>query len=147
MRTGHRILLVGPWRAGTAGGGCCTASPEDIGIVPHEHPPHDPGRDDAGGDDGPGPAAVVRALRASVGPEVDVQLVDPRNTVYLVPTVFRDARAGGASAARALATAARATTPWTLVADGVVVSRAVPLDHPSALACLPPDIPRTSTTR
>lgn len=131
----HRILLVGPWRPGPGGGGgCCSAGPEGIGCQ-HAHDPsaaQDRPSNDAG--------AAVRALRSSAGPSVDVQLVDPRNTVYLLPAVYRDARAAGVGRGPAAMTAIRATTPWTLVVDGTIVSRAVPLDPASALGHCSPHV-------
>lgn len=117
-RPEHRILLVGPWRSGSAGGGCCSAGPEGLG--------HDSAHDTR--HDGPShAAAVVRDLRAMTGDGVDVQLVDPRNTTYLIPTVYRDARASGRGRRDALTQAMRATTPWALVVDGAVISRSGPL--------------------
>ncbi len=126
MTARHRVLLVGPWRAGSAGGGCCGGDP--AGLVDHDHDVS-PERTEAAA-----AADVVRALRHAVTPGVDVQLVDPRNTVYLVPSVFRDARRSGAGVVAALVEAMRATTPWALVIDGRVVSRSVPLTPDSGVA-------------
>lgn len=118
----HRILLVGPWRGGSAGGGCCGAGPEGIGCDTAHDTAHDTRHD------GPShAAAIVRDLRAMAGDGVDVQLVDPRNTMYLIPTVYRDARASGRGRRDALTQAMRSTTPWALVVDGAVVSRSGPL--------------------
>ncbi len=121
-RPAHRILLVGPWRAGSSSGGCCSAEPAGIGGEHAHRPPAEADRREGDA------AGVVRALRSSAGPAVDVQLVDPRNTLYLLPVVYRDARTAGVSMVRAAVTAIRATTPWTLVVDGRIVSRGDMLD-------------------
>ncbi len=134
MRTGHRILLIGPWRTDSAAGGCCAATPESVGCHVEAT---DPGKSDA--------VAVVRTLRAAVGADVDVQLVDPRNTIYVVPTVYRDARESGVKRTRALSGALRATTPWTLVVDGTITSRAVELSPEEACSSVPADVPRVPT--
>lgn len=128
----HRVLLVGPWRSGTAAGGCCSA---DVAAVAEQ------GLDRCGPGDADQIAAadVVRALRAAVTDAVAVELVDPRNSAYLLPTVYLDARRAGLPVRAALRQAVRATTPWTLVVDGVVAGRDGPVSVRSALDSLPAD--------
>lgn len=62
-------------------------------------------------------------MRDTFGTIDDVQLVDPRNTAYIVPTVYRDARWHGATRWHALVEAVRATSPLALIVDGKIVSR------------------------
>lgn len=80
---------------------------------------------------------TVRALRVAVTEEVVIELVDLRNASYLLPTVYSDTRRAGFSMLNAARQAIRATTPWTLVVDVVVRSRAESLTAPSALRYLP----------
>ncbi|MGH3451153.1 MAG: hypothetical protein ACRDQW_10590 [Haloechinothrix sp.] len=130
----HRVLLVGPWRGSATSGGCCSADaatlaePDPAGSTAAVHN-HD--RVIA--------ADVVRALRSAADASVDVELVDPRNTVFVLPAVYRDARRRGTGIRAALTEAVRATTPWALVIDGKVVSRSLPLTPAAAVGLLPAD--------
>lgn len=124
----HRVLLVGPWRGGSAAGGCCGGDPAGL----HDHEPPEQGS--AGNPEAVAAADVVRALRRALGDTVDVELVDPRNTVFVVPAVYRDARRSGLSPGRSIGEAVRATTPWALVVDGRVVSRSAELAPETAVA-------------
>lgn len=126
-RARHRVLLVGPWRS-SAAGGCCGG---DAAGLSEQHDD----RCAAERAEAHLAAAVVRALRDEVDEGVDVQLVDPRNTVFLLPAVYRDARRAALRPRRALAEAVRATTPWALVVDGRVVSLAVELTPAEAIRC------------
>lgn len=128
MRAVHRVLLIGPWRGGRSAGGCCSADPAALS----DHDDLCTGEPD----EGSAAVAVVRALRTTLGSSVDVQLVDPRNSAFVLPVVYRDARRYGAGVRAALVEAVRATTPWTMVVDGRVVSRAVPLTPAAAVAAL-----------
>lgn len=67
MRPRRRVLLVGPWRADTAGGGCCGGDPAGL-TEHHEHKRRAGERTEA-----TAAADVVRALRGAVGEDVDVQ--------------------------------------------------------------------------
>ncbi|MGH3519933.1 MAG: hypothetical protein ACRDQ7_21625 [Haloechinothrix sp.] len=134
MRPAHRVLLVGPWRSSAASGGCCGA---DVAtLAEHDHAEQD------GVERYERVAAVevVRALRAVVDISVDVELVDPRNTAFMLPAVYRDARRSGFGMRAAVTEAVRATTPWALVIDGKVVSRAGPLTPAIAIALLPAEL-------
>lgn len=124
----HRVLLVGPWRGGSTAGSCCGGDP--AGLHDHEPPEHG----SAVGSEAVAAADVVRALRRTLGDTVDVELVDPRNTVFVLPTVYRDARRSGLSHGRSFGEAVRATTPWALVVDGRVVSRSAELTPEAAVA-------------
>jgi hypothetical protein len=105
----HRVLLVRPWRDGSGGGGCCSVDPATLGgVVPH------------GGHDGR--AGPYRLFRAELPPDVDVQIVEASNLVYLLPTVIRDARRRGRSWWGATRAALRATTPGAVVVDGQVIT-------------------------
>jgi hypothetical protein len=111
----HRVLLVREWDEQMSGSGCCgrigglgteLCHPEDFAPVRD--------RMEAMG-------AVYRALREAL-PDADVTVVDTRNWAWLVPAVVRDARRSGLSWAAAARQVVRATTPASVVVDGVVVS-------------------------
>lgn len=127
----HRVLLVGPWRGGSAGS-CCGGDP--AGLHDHEPSAHGTAGSQEAGSEAVAAADVVRALRRALGDTVDVELVDPRNTVFVLPAVYRDARRSGLSHGRSLGEAVRATTPWALVVDGRVVSRSAELTSEAAVA-------------
>lgn len=119
----HRVLLVRQWDQQVGGSGCC-------------------GRFSGGTleslDDGnrtdPGPWAHARADMEMMGSvyrdlreryaagEVDVTVADPRNTAWLVPAVWRDARRRGLGRLAALREAHRATGPRAVVCDGLVLA-------------------------
>ncbi|WP_147144662.1 hypothetical protein [Stackebrandtia albiflava] len=84
-------------------------------------------------------ADVLAAVRAAVPGDVDVQLVDPRNSLYLLPTVYRAARRNGTGPLAACRVAVLATTPWTLIVDGRILSRSRPLTPATARTLLTPE--------
>ncbi|SFQ71430.1 hypothetical protein SAMN05421810_11450 [Amycolatopsis arida] len=116
----HRVLLVREWDEQLSGSGCCgRLGSEAISTVreraadPYAHTRAGMAR--AG--------AVYRALREAFGEDrLDVAVVDPRNTVWLLPAVWRDARRRGLSPWVALRRLNAATTAGALVCDGVVLA-------------------------
>lgn len=119
----HRVLLVRQWDEQMGGSGCCgrlggvttdLASGDDYADAREQ-------MEDMG--------AVYRALREQF-PDVDVTVVDGRNWAWLVPAVARDARTSGCGWAEVARQVNRATTPASIVVDGVVVSagRVPPVD-------------------
>lgn len=64
---------------------------------------------------------VYRALQREL-PDVDLTVVDPRNTAWLVPTLVRDARRRGLGWGAVARQLQLATRPSAIVADGLVVS-------------------------
>lgn len=127
----HRVLLVREWDAQTAASGCCGR----LGGLNHElgdeHTyAHVRSQMDAMG-------AVYRAIRAEwPAEEVEVGVVDPRNMIWLVPAIWRDARRSGMSANSAWRQVRRGVAQNAIVVDGrVVLAGAVP--HPEeALAAV-----------
>lgn len=74
--------------------------------------------------------SVYRALRGTFDRDaVDIQIADPRNTFWLVPAVWRDARRHGQSLSQAWRSTRRATAPAAVVCDGRVLFSG---DAPSA---------------
>lgn len=111
----HRILLVREWDSQTTGSGCCgRLGGHDAEIGGGEFH-HNRCEMEAMG-------AVYRALRAELRPEnVDVQVVDPRNMLWLVPTIWRDARRGGASRGEAARALARGVSYSAVIVDGRIL--------------------------
>lgn len=119
-RQRHRIILVREWDSQHTGSGCC-------GNLGGEHAEIGDGREFAHCRvrmEGMG--AVYRALRAEFGDRVDIEVVDPRNTVWLVPAIWRDARRHGAGWAEAFDAVRRGTANGALVCDGAVLSAGDP---------------------
>lgn len=116
----HRVLLVRQWDQQVGGSGCCgrfssTAVDSlcETGEDPYEHVRAD--METMGG--------VYRALRGRYAPdELELTVVDPRNTVWLLPAIWRDARRRGLSRRDALRQLHRGTSPCAVICDGLVVA-------------------------
>jgi hypothetical protein len=115
-----RVLLVRQWDEQMGGSGCCgrlssvaAASICATGADPYAHARAD--MEVMG--------AVYRALRERYAEaDLEVTVVDPRNTAWLVPATWRDARRRGLSRRAALRQVHRATSPRAVVCDGLVVA-------------------------
>jgi len=131
----HRILLVREWDAQTAASGCCGR----LGGVNHElgeaHTyAHVRSHMEAMG-------AVYRAIRAEwPADEVEISVVDPRNMIWLVPAIWRDARNRGMSPAMVWQQVRQGVAQNAIIVDGkVVLTGTVP--HPDeALAAVRADL-------
>jgi hypothetical protein len=117
---GHRVLLVREWDQQVGGSGCCGRLNSSVvdalcetTASPYEHARRDmqaTGR-------------VYTALRERFpDDEVEITVVDPRNTMWLLPAVWRDASRRGLPVLQRLRQVARATAPCTLVCDGLVLA-------------------------
>lgn len=110
----HRILLVREWDSQVGSSGCCgrlgglTNELGDPATYAHTRA----GMEAMG--------AVYRALRAEL-PGVELSVVDPRNTVWLVPTIWRDARRRGMSRNEAWSQVRRGTSTTAVLVDGRVL--------------------------
>lgn len=112
----HRVLLVREWDAQMTGSGCCGR----VGGVHDELGDAETFCDSRGEMEAMG--AVYRALRAAYPrEELDLQVVDPRNMVWLVPAIWRDARRRGASAREAWQQVRRGVAYNSVVCDGRVL--------------------------
>lgn len=115
-----RVLLVRQWDQQVGGSGCCgrfsSVAAESVcrtGEDPYAHARVD--MEVMG--------AVYRSLRERFAEaELEVTVVDPRNTAWLLPAVWRDARRRGMSRRDALRQLHRATSPRAVVCDGLVVA-------------------------
>jgi len=92
-RRQHRIMLVREWDSQTSGSGCC-------GRLGGEH--CDVGHPDTFAHNRPlmeAMGVIYRALRSELPRDaVEITVVDPRNMVWLIPTILRDGRRRGMGA-------------------------------------------------
>jgi hypothetical protein len=119
--TQHRVILIRPWNMSDGvGAGCCGGgSTKGLCTRPEHHEAH------AGfgeRDDWNPLARVYLALRDSLAGDVDLEIVDPRNHLFLVPTLMGAARRRGAGWLDALGTALHGPAYAAIIVDGVTVS-------------------------
>ena len=115
----HRVMLVREWDQQTGSSGCCGRLDSATVSALHEscENPYERARQEM---DRIG--AAYRALRSRFDEDdVELVIVDPRNMVWLLPAVWRDARRRGLPAGEALRQANGATKACTLVCDGKVL--------------------------
>lgn len=116
----HRVILVREWDSQHTGSGCC-------GNLGGKHAEIGDGRDFAhcrARMEGMG--AVYRALRSEFGDRIEIEIVDPRNTAWLVPAIWRDARRHGAGVMDAFRALRAGTANGAIVCDGRVLSTGEP---------------------
>lgn len=109
-----RVILVREWDAQASGSGCCGR----LGGVCDEL-----GRSDDYAHsrrDMEAMGALYRAVRRR-HPEVDVQMCDPRNMVWLVPAIVRDARGRGLRGRGLLRQLRRGVGRNAVIVDGHVL--------------------------
>lgn len=138
-----RVLLVRQWDQQVGGSGCCgrfsSVAAESVcstGKDPYAHARVD--MEVMG--------AVYHALRDRFADhEVELTVVDPRNTAWLVPAIWRDARRRGMSRRDALRQVHRATSPCAIVCDGLVLATDV-ADPQEAVATVEADLAARSVS-
>lgn len=113
-------MLVREWDRQMGGSGCCGRLGSDVlgegraGDDPYAHARADMTR----------MGAVYRALRERFSPEdVEIEVADPRNTAWLLPAVWRDARRRGLPMGATFRQVNAATAACALVCDGMVLLR------------------------
>ncbi|MCZ7422039.1 MULTISPECIES: hypothetical protein [unclassified Micromonospora] len=113
----HRVLLIRPWDAPGAGSGCCTGAADSCVEGRHEDPAS--ARQRAG----QRPLAeVYRTVRAGLPAEIAVEIVDPRNTLFLLPAIVHDGRRQRRPWRALLRDLIRSTGYAAIIVDGRVVS-------------------------
>lgn len=115
----HRVMLVRQWDQQVGGSGCCGRLDADAvrSVNPEQENPFAYCRADM-----ERTGLVYAALRERfTDGEVELVVVDPRNTVWLLPAVWRDARGRGLSVRATLRQVNAATSPCALVCDGLVL--------------------------
>lgn len=107
----HRAILVREWDQQHTGSGCCGKVGAGNELCDADEFARSRAEMERVG-------AVYEGLYAAFGDELDLTVVDPRNTMWLLPTIFRDARRRGVSVREALRIMSRATANGALVLDG-----------------------------
>lgn len=133
----HRVLLVREWDSQHSGSGCCGrlgGADSDIGCAA----PYARNRTEM-----EAMGRVYRALR-DVLPEdeVDIQVVDPRNTVWLLPAIARDARRRGLTARQTWASLRRGMSWNSVVVDGAVLFSGTVPEPEAAVAAVQAELAR-----
>ncbi|MGB3684169.1 MAG: hypothetical protein WA990_16950 [Rubrobacteraceae bacterium] len=112
----HRIILVREWDSQTAASGCCGR----LGGTETELGDSDTYRHNR--DEMEKMGAVYRALREDLfDEEVEMTVVDPRNMVWLIPSVLKDARRRGFSIRETFKQINRGVSYNAVILDGKVL--------------------------
>lgn len=122
-RRRHRVLLVREWDQQVGGSGCCGRlnSASVDALCEHAESPYAHAREDM-----ERVGEIYSALSGRLDPaEVELTVVDPRNTAWLLPAIWRDGRRRGLPVLSRLRQLARGTAPCAIVCDGLVVARDV----------------------
>jgi hypothetical protein len=112
----HRIILVREWDAQVAASGCCgRLGGENTELGDTETFAANRCEMEAMGE-------VYRALRAELFDEdAEITVVDPRNMVWLVPTILKDARRRGFGPKEVWAQLRRGVSYNAIIVDGRVL--------------------------
>jgi hypothetical protein len=112
----HRIILVREWDAQVAASGCCgRLGGENTELGDTETFAANRCEMEAMGE-------VYRALRAELFDEdAEITVVDPRNMVWLVPTILKDARRRGLGPKEVWAQLRRGVSYNAIIVDGRVL--------------------------
>ncbi|MGH3087794.1 MAG: hypothetical protein ACRDSJ_10825 [Rubrobacteraceae bacterium] len=116
MNMEHRILLVRELDAQVSASGCCgRIGGKDSEIGGGEDYAHNRVEMEAMGE-------VYRALKKALFDEdVEITVVDPRNAVWLLPTIIRDARRSGRSVGETLRSVKNGISYNSVLFDGKVL--------------------------
>lgn len=112
----HRIILVREWDAQLAASGCCgRLGGENTELGDTETFAANRSEMEAMGE-------VYRALRAELFDEdVEITVVDPRNMVWLIPALLKDARRRGLNLREIWSQLRRGISYTSIVVDGKVL--------------------------
>lgn len=126
----HRVLLVREWDAQHSGSGCCgrLGGADSVLGAAASYAGNRKEMEAMG--------AVYRALRDALPrDEVELTVVDPRNTAWLLPVLWRDARRRGLGPREAWRQVTRGISYNAVVVDGrVLFSGHVPEPHAAVAA-------------
>lgn len=118
----NRVILVREWDGQVGGSGCCgRLGGLDCELGDAETYSHARVEMEAMG-------VVYRALYSEFADDIELTIADPRNTVWLVPTIWRDARARGMTAGQAWRQIRRGVGQGSVVCDGKVLHSGAPPD-------------------
>jgi hypothetical protein len=112
----HRIILVREWDTQLAASGCCgRLGGQNTELGDTETFAANRSEMEAMGE-------VYRALRAELFDEdAEITVVDPRNMVWLVPTLFKDARRRGLGLQETWSQLRRGVSYTSIIVDGKVL--------------------------
>lgn len=113
---GHHVVLVRQWDQQMSGSGCCgrLGGLNDELSDPIDFAPQRIDMEEMG--------VIYRRLRAELGEDVELTVVDPRNIVWLVPRLLRDGHARGLRGAALWREVRRGTSSMAVVVDGLAVA-------------------------
>ncbi|CAN5142572.1 hypothetical protein BH20ACT5_BH20ACT5_03150 [soil metagenome] len=112
----HHVVLVRQWDQQMSGSGCCGR----LGGVGNDlsdaadFAPQRADMEEMG--------VIYRRLRAELPDDVELTVVDPRNTVWLVPRLLRDGHARGLRGRTLWRQVSRGTSSTAVVVDGLAVA-------------------------
>lgn len=112
----HQVVLVRPWDQQMSGSGCCGRL-GGLGNELGNEEDFAPQRCDM-----ESMGVVYRALREALSPDVEMTVVDPRNTFWLVPFLLRKGWARGLRGRTLLREVGRGTSTTAVVVDGRTVA-------------------------
>lgn len=117
----HRVLLIRPWDMSEGvGAGCCGGgSTKGLCVNPEHHEAH---RGFGERDDWDPLARIYLTLRDNLPAGVDLEIVDPRNHLYLAPAIAKDVRRRGLSWGEAIRAVLRGPAYAAIMVDGTTVS-------------------------
>lgn len=120
-RPAHRVILIRPWdMSDGVGAGCCGGgSTKGLCVNPTHHEGH---QGFGERDDWDPLARVYLALRDDLPSGVDIEIVDPRNHIYLLPVLYGAARRRGLGVLAALGSALWSPGYAAIIVDGETVS-------------------------
>lgn len=112
----HRIILVREWDSQTSASGCCgRLGGENTDLGDPETYRHNRIEMEKMGE-------VYRALKEDLfDEEVEMTVVDPRNMVWLIPSVMRDARRRGLSVGETFKQINKGVSYNSVILDGKVL--------------------------
>jgi hypothetical protein len=121
VRTRHRVLLVREWDQQVGGSGCCgRLNGAAVGaLCANADSPYARSRADM-----ETVGRIYTALRDRFDADrVELTVVDPRNSIWLLPAIWRDGRRRGLPVTSRPRQLSRGTAPCTVVCDGLVVAQ------------------------
>lgn len=113
-----RVVLVRQWDEQVGGSGCCGRLSSVAAETFHGEDPYHHCREDMEVQ-----GVVYRSLREQYDEDqLDLTIADPRNTTWLLPAIWRDARRRGLGPWATLRQVHRGTSPRAVICDGLVLT-------------------------
>ncbi|MPZ62334.1 MAG: hypothetical protein GEU93_13780 [Propionibacteriales bacterium] len=130
----HRVFLIRPWdMSDGVGAGCCGGGSTKGLCVDPSHHPEEHGTRFVERTTWEPLAQVYLALRDNLPDDVDVEIVDPRNHLFLVPAMIHDVRRRGGAWRDALVAALHGPAYAAVIVDGRTISSGEVLEPAEAV--------------